>query len=307
MFKETPDRRILGMNRRKMSEVHEIENDIEKVSYKWGAKTKSNIIIRYVKTHMGETPEKDMEATYDYIHDKMVKDGSNEQEIREFVERNKDILAVSCDRLDMILNMFENQEQSDRVFYNYTRLLTRKIPLSRFYSAIKSLDEEFGYTQIETATRTENVKPMTRKETASKETMEETYQFVLDKFMIDGFNEEEARKFINENIEILQLPKSRIMSELAILSIASLQDKAFYEHTDLITSMPPLSRIYGAIHSRLGKRIYIADIKKYLKKSPAETVTYDGELTKEKLILFYQSYKNKFEILVNEEHQKRVL
>ena len=115
MLNDIPERRILNMNRRKMSEVHEFENDTVKVSYKWGSKTKSNIIIRYVKTHMGEISEKDMEATYDYIHDKMIKDGSSEQEIREFVERNKDILAVNRDRLDMILNMFENQEQSDRV------------------------------------------------------------------------------------------------------------------------------------------------------------------------------------------------
>ncbi|UKI58070.1 MAG: hypothetical protein L6V81_01000 [Clostridium sp.] len=56
------------------------------------------------------------------------------------------------------------------------------------------------------------------------------------------------------------------MSELAVLSIASLDDKVFYENTDLITNMPSTSRVYGAVKS-LTDKCSVDDIREYLEKN----------------------------------------
>lgn len=309
MFKETSNRRILGMNRRKMSEVHEIENDVEKVSYKWGAKTKSNIIIRYVKTHMGEIPENEIEETYDYIHSKMQNDGYSEKEIIRFIEHNKELLDVNKERLSSMLGMFSSKEQADKVFYEYPKILERKVPLGEFYLMIQGLDEEFGYSEINKAIRIDYDSEIDLNTGVTKKQMEKTYNFIIQKFLNDGFSEAQAREFVLANPKLLEVPKHKLISELAILKIASLDDKVFYENPDLISSMPSLSRIYGAIkyeESRTSTRD-VNDIRIYLSMSSKKQKMYDNMLTKNKLNIYYTNYKTEFDKKTKEREQSQTL
>lgn len=304
MLRDSGNRKILGMDRRRMSDIHENACNREKIFHKWGEKTKSKIIVLYVRSHIRDIGDKEMEATYDFIHFKMQNDGYSEESIIRYIEHFKDLLEVNSERLATILSMFKTKEAADRVFYNYPRILTRKIPLNKFFTVIQELDNEFGFVEIDKATSSELRKE--DKKTAPIDQMEATYKFIVDKFLNDKFSKEQAREFIDQNLDLLQVPTSKIMSELAILSLVSLEDKVFYENTDLITSKPPITRIYGAIKSSSSK-VSVDTIRKHLEKPANKTVSYDGELTREKLSLIYYAYKRNFEKQVKEREEKRTL
>ena len=50
MLRDSGDRRLLGMDRRRMSDIHENACNREKIFHKWGEKTKSKIIVLYVRS-----------------------------------------------------------------------------------------------------------------------------------------------------------------------------------------------------------------------------------------------------------------
>ena len=188
MLRDSGDRRLLGMDRRKMSDIHENACNREKMFYKWGEKTKSKIIVLYVRSHIRDIDDKEMEATYDFIHFKMQNDGYSEESIIRYIEHFKDLLEVNSERLATILSMFKTKEAADRVFYNYPRILTRKIPLNKFFTVIQELDNEFGFVEIDKATSSELRKE--DKKTAPIDQMEATYKFIIDKFLNDLQEEE---------------------------------------------------------------------------------------------------------------------
>lgn len=295
-------------NRAKLNRLraakNEYTNNKEMVLLKWGKKTRSRILTMYIKSMVEYTDDIELEATYDFIHFKMQNDGYSEKEFIEYLEQNKNILEVNSERLATILSMFKSKEEADKVFYKFPRILTRKIPLNKFFTAIQELNSEFEYEEIDEATKTEQRKE--DKRTAPIDQMEVTYKFIIDKFLNDGFSEEQAHEFINQNLKLLSIPTSKIMSELAVLSIASLDDKVFYENTDLITNMPSTSRVYGAVKS-LTDKCSVDDIREYLEKPIIETIEYDRKLTKERLTLIYHSYKRNFEKQIKEREQSQTL
>lgn len=286
--------------------AQEEERQREKILTKWGTKTGSVPLMKYVFSHAYYSSDEKIEKTYDYIYSKMENDGYSKDEIKRFLEKNKDILDVEEERLKNIFGMFKSKEQADLVFYNCPRVFTRKIPLNKFYTSIRELDDEFTVGKFDMKAKSES-KPNDTK-TVSKEQLDETYTFIVNKFLNDGFSEEQARKFIDENLDLLMVPTKKIMCELSVLSIVSLDDKVFYENTDLISSMPPITRVYGAVKSSQNRSIQcVADIRRHLAKKPSETTKYDGALTKEKLLLFYQNYKNRFDKKVKSREENRVL
>ena len=115
MLRDSGDRRLLGMDRRRMSDIHENACNREKIFHKWGEKTKSKIIVLYVRSHIRDIGDKEMEATYDFIHFKMQNDGYSEESIIRYIEHFKDLLEVNSERLATILSMFKTKEAADRV------------------------------------------------------------------------------------------------------------------------------------------------------------------------------------------------
>lgn len=73
----------------------------------------------------------------------------------------------------------------------------------------------------------------------------EVYNFIESIFLINGFSEEEALNYINNNINLLLLDKNRIVQILSILKVGNLDNKVLFSMPSLFFEGINLSKLYN--------------------------------------------------------------
>ena len=126
-------------------------------------------------------------------------------------------------------------------------------------------------------------------------------------FAANGFNEQQAIEYINQNKYIFEVGYARLLAMLSVLSIAKLDNKAVFENpVYLINEKHNISRMYDAIKKvkAEGREVTIPEIKA-IEKEIKDSIEYP--LKKERLILYQRLYLASLDKQIQELENQRVM
>lgn len=135
--------------------------------------------------------------------------------------------------------------------------------------------------------------------------VEETIQFIVDMFKAKGFTEEEAYKYMNANKRLITMSRSRLGSVLAMLSIANLSDKAFFEEPEFLQNRSKIARIYDAAKTVKASGDISLDAIRSILNNEEKEVEY--VLTKDRLNFLYSSYMGRIKNAARQQGEKKEL
>lgn len=78
--------------------------------------------------------------------------------------------------------------------------------------------------------------------------------FVIKKFLSDGFSEEEAYQYLSDNRGLFLNSYNHILGSLSLYLSASLDNKVFYEYPDLLSNYYSNAQLYNAIMTLKNKK-----------------------------------------------------
>ncbi len=139
------------------------------------------------------------------------------------------------------------------------------------------------------------------------ESAKKTIALVKKIFVANGFTEEQAIEYINQNKYIFEVGYAKLVSMLSILSIAKLDNKAVFENpVYLINEQHNIARMYNAIKKvkAEGREVTIPEIKE-IEKDKKESIEYP--LKKDRLALYQKSYLATLERQIKELENQRVM
>lgn len=139
------------------------------------------------------------------------------------------------------------------------------------------------------------------------ESARKTIALVKKIFVANGFTEEQAVEYINQNKYIFEVGYAKLVSMLSILSIAKLDNKAVFENpVYLINEQHNIARMYNAIKKvkAEGREVTIPEIKE-IEKDKKESIEYP--LKKDRLALYQKSYLATLERQIKELENQRVM
>lgn len=139
------------------------------------------------------------------------------------------------------------------------------------------------------------------------ESARKTIALVKKIFVANGFTEEQAVEYINNNKYIFEMSYAKLVSMLSILSIAKLDNKAVFENpVYLINEQHNIARMYNAIKKvkAEGREVTIPEIKE-IEKDKKESIEYP--LKKDRLALYQKSYLATLERQIKELENQRVM
>lgn len=143
--------------------------------------------------------------------------------------------------------------------------------------------------------------------TNTVEGVKKTIMLVKRIFAANGFNEEQAIEYINQNKYIFEVGYARLLTMLSLLSIAKLDNKAVFENpVYLINEKHNISRMYDAIKKvkAEGREVTIPEIKA-IEKENKDSIEYP--LKKERLVLYQRSYLASLDKQIQELENQRVM
>ena len=123
----------------------------------------------------------------------------------------------------------------------------------------------------------------------------EVYNFIESLFLINGFSEEEALDYINNNASLLLLNKNRIVQILSVLRVGNLDNDVLFSMPSLFFEKISLSKLYNVA----GKYAGSDDLDKFsVELKSEEEVDTISSVKICRLINEYMSdYKNKKDTL----------
>lgn len=139
------------------------------------------------------------------------------------------------------------------------------------------------------------------------ESARKTIALIKKIFVANGFTEEQAVEYINNNKYIFEMSYAKLVSMLSILSIAKLDNKAVFENpVYLINEQHNIARMYNAIKKvkAEGREVTIPEIKE-IEKDKKESIEYP--LKKDRLALYQKSYLATLERQIKELENQRVM
>ena len=139
------------------------------------------------------------------------------------------------------------------------------------------------------------------------ESAKKTIALVKKIFVANGFTEEQAIEYINQNKYIFEVGYAKLVSMLSILSIAKLDNKAVFENpVYLINEQHNIARMYNAIKKvkAEGREVTIPEIRE-IEKDKKESIEYP--LKKDRLALYQKSYLATLERQIRELENQRVM
>lgn len=83
------------------------------------------------------------------------------------------------------------------------------------------------------------------------------YNLIETIFLINGFSEEDALEYVNQNIKLLLLDKSRIVTMLAIMNKGNIENKVLFEAPHFFFKEVSLSNLY-AVSNEVKNQDYIS-------------------------------------------------
>lgn len=143
--------------------------------------------------------------------------------------------------------------------------------------------------------------------TNTVEGAKKTIMLVKKIFAANGFNEEQAIEYINQNKYIFEVGYARLLAMLSLLSIAKLDSKAVFENpVYLINEKHNISRMYDAIKKvkAEGREVTISEIKA-IEKENKDSIEYP--LKKERLVLYQRLYLVSLDKQIQELENQRVM
>ena len=143
--------------------------------------------------------------------------------------------------------------------------------------------------------------------TNTVEGVKKTIMLVKRIFAANGFNEEQAIEYINQNKYIFEVGYARLLAMLSLLSIAKLDSKAVFENpVYLINEKHNISRMYDAIKKvkAEGREVTIPEIKA-IEKENKDSIEYP--LKKERLVLYQRLYLVSLDKQIQELENQRVM
>ena len=143
--------------------------------------------------------------------------------------------------------------------------------------------------------------------TNTVEGAKKTIMLVKKIFAANGFNEEQAIEYINQNKYIFEVGYARLLAMLSVLSIAKLDNKAVFENpVYLINEKHNISRMYDAIKKvkAEGREVTIPEIKA-IEKEIKDSIEYP--LKKERLVLYQRLYLASLDKQIQELENQRVM
>ena len=143
--------------------------------------------------------------------------------------------------------------------------------------------------------------------TNTVEGVKKTIMLVKRIFAANGFNEEQAIEYINQNKYIFEVVYARLLAMLSLLSIAKLDSKAVFENpVYLINEKHNISRMYDAIKKvkAEGREVTIPEIKA-IEKEIKDSIEYP--LKKERLVLYQRLYLASLDKQIQELENQRVM
>ncbi|MCI7332761.1 MAG: hypothetical protein MSH48_03735 [Mollicutes bacterium] len=143
--------------------------------------------------------------------------------------------------------------------------------------------------------------------TNTVESAKKTIMLVKKIFAANGFNEQQAIEYINQNKYIFEVGYARLLAMLSVLSIAKLDNKAVFENpVYLINEKHNISRMYDAIKKvkAEGREVTIPEIKA-IEKEIKDSIEYP--LKKERLVLYQRLYLASLDKQIQELENQRVM
>lgn len=137
------------------------------------------------------------------------------------------------------------------------------------------------------------------------ESVRKTIALVKKVFVANGFTEEQAIEYINQNKYIFEMSYAKLLLMLSVLSIAKLDNKAVFENpTFLINEQHSIARVYNAIKKvrSEGREVTIPEIKEVEQTAPIEYT-----LKKERLGLYQKMYIATLDKKIQELENQRVM
>ncbi len=122
------------------------------------------------------------------------------------------------------------------------------------------------------------------------ESAKKTIALVKKIFVANGFTEEQAVEYINQNKYVFEVGYAKLVSMLAILSIGRVDNKAVFEEPNyLIREQHNIARMYDAVKKvkAKGKEVTIPEIRE-IEKAKESPIEYS--LKKDRLALYQKSY-----------------
>lgn len=139
------------------------------------------------------------------------------------------------------------------------------------------------------------------------ESARKTIALIKKIFVANGFTEEQAVEYINNNKYIFEMSYAKLVSMLSVLSIARLDNKAVFENpVYLINEQHSVSRTYDAIKKikAEGKEATIAEVR-YIEKEKNDPIEYP--LKKDRLGLYQKMYLASLDRKIQELENQRVM
>lgn len=143
--------------------------------------------------------------------------------------------------------------------------------------------------------------------TNTVESVKKIIMLVKKIFVANGFNEQQAIEYINQNKYIFEVGYARLLAMLSVLSIAKLDNKAVFENpVYLINEKHNISRMYDAIKKvkAEGREVTIPEIKA-IEKEIKDSIEYP--LKKERLVLYQRLYLASLDKQIQELENQRVM
>ena len=143
--------------------------------------------------------------------------------------------------------------------------------------------------------------------TNTVESVKKIIMLVKKIFAANGFNEQQAIEYINQNKYIFEVGYARLLAMLSVLSIAKLDNKAVFENpVYLINEKHNISRMYDAIKKvkAEGREVTIPEIKA-IEKEIKDSIEYP--LKKERLVLYQRLYLASLDKQIQELENQRVM